>query len=340
VSRVLLVDWLGRGGIAQTTACWAAELRGEGREVEVVTRGGRELSQLVPGAMEAGEGLRQVAAHRAVVEAAASAIRATRPDTVVVQNYVLPVLEQAVYRAADDVGARLVAVIHDHRMHTVLAGNGIGLRRNLGRADAVATHSHFVADGVSQLTAAPLTVLPLVMFVPDTSDDPHPRGPGLTAVHFGILKRRYKGTALVAELAKQGVPGWKFTLVGAGAPTSLPGAMTIPHFADAGNLMALVGGANVALLPYSIATQSGAVALAQALGTVPVASAVGGIPEQIIDGQTGRLVPADVGATAWRAVLQELAADPAELEAIGKRARAQAWNDFDHFRAGVLALTA
>ena len=340
MSGVLLVDWLGRGGIAQTTACWAHELRRGGRDVDVVTRGGRELSEMLSGVTGAGQSLRQVAAHRAVVEAAASAIRAARPDTVVVQNYVLPVLERAVYRAANDVGARLVVVIHDHRMHTVLGGNRIGLRRNLRRADAVAAHSEFVADGVSRLTPAPVAVLPLVMFVPDSSDVPHPRGPGLTAVHFGILKRRYKGTELVAELAGGGVPGWKFMLVGAGAPASLPGATTIPGFVDAGDLMALVGSADAALLPYSIATQSGAVALAQALGTVPVASAVGGIPEQIVDGQTGRLVPVGAGAATWRAVLRDLAADPGQLEAIGKRARAHAREAHERFRDDVLALTA
>lgn len=340
MSGVLLVDWLGRGGIAQTTACWAAELRRGGRGVEVVTRGGRELSEMLPGVTGAGQSLRQVAAHRAVVEAATSAIRAARPDTVVVQNYVLPVLEQAVYRAANDVGARLVVVIHDHRLHTVLAGNRIGLRRNLRRADAVAAHSEFVADGVSRLTAGPVTVLPLVMFVPDTSDASHARGPGLTAVHFGILKRRYKGTALVAELAGEGVPGWKFTVVGAGAPASLPGATTIPRFADAADLIALVGGADAALLPYSIATQSGAVALAQALGTVPVASAVGGIPEQIVDGRTGRLVPAGAGVESWRAVLQELAADPGGLAQMRKESRAFAQESYREFGAGVLVLTA
>ena len=345
MTSVLLVDWLGRGGIAQASACWAAELRAAGCEVAVVTRGGRELGELVPGVTGAGEGRKQLAAHRAVAEAAAGAIRQQRPDTVVVQNYVLPVLESPVYRAAGDVGARLVQVVHDHRLHTVLAGNRIGLRRNLGRADVVATHSNFVADAVGGLTGGPVTVLPLplhlVMFSPDAGAGGPSRRPegDLSAIHFGILKRRYKGTGLVTELAAQGVPGWTFTLVGAGAPASLPGANSVPRFAPADELMELVGAADVALLPYSMATQSGAVALSQALGTAPVASAVGGIPEQIVDGETGRLVPAGAGPEAWRGVLAELAADPASVDAMGKRARAHAWEAHDRFRAGVLALT-
>lgn len=342
MSGVVLVDWLGRGGIAQASACWAAELRRTGRDVSVVTRGGRELADLLPGVTGAGEGRRQLAAHRAVAEAAAAVIRTGRPDTVVIQNYVLPALEHPVYRAARAVGARLVVVIHDHRLHTVLAGNRIGLRRNLDRADVVAAHSQFVADGINRLTTRAVHILPLplhlVMFAPDPSD-PCPRAEGdLGGIHFGILKRRYKGTALVAELAREGVPDWRFTLVGAGAPASLPGATTVPRFAEASELMALVGEADAALLPYSMATQSGAVALAQALGTVPVASAVGGIPEQIVDGETGRLVPAGASTGAWRDVLGELAADRAGLYAMGRRARACAREAHDRFRAAVISM--
>ena len=346
MSSVLLVDWLGRGGIAQATACWAAELRAAGRDVALVTRGGRELAQLVPGVTGAGEGRGQLAAHRAVAEAAADAIRDRRPDTVVVQNYVLPVLEQPVYRAAGDVGARLVVVVHDHRLHTLLAGNRIGLRRNLRQADVVATHSECVAAAVGHLSSSPVRVLPLplhlVMFSPEAGAG-GPSRPGaedLSAIHFGILKRRYKGTGLVTDLATEGVPGWRFTLVGAGAPASISGATTVPRFAEAGELMELVAAADVALLPYSMATQSGAVALSQALGTAPVASAVGGIPEQIVDGETGRLLPAGAGPDAWRAALAELAADRPWVEAMGKQARAHAWDAHDRFRAEVLALTA
>lgn len=346
MSGVLLVDWLGRGGIAQATACWAAELDRAGRSVVVVTRGGRELEGMVPGVMGTGEGRGRLQAHRAVAKAAAEAIRDRRPVTVVVQNYVLPVLENPVYQAAHEVGARLVVVIHDHRLHTLMAGNRVGLRRNLRRADVVVAHSRYVAEGVHRLTGGAVEVLPLplflVMFDPEagTGDGPATDLRGHTAIHFGILKRRYKGTDLVAALAEQGVTGWNFTFVGAGAPATIPGALTIPRFAEAHELLELVGRADVALLPYSKATQSGAVALSQALGTVPVASAVGGIPEQIVDGETGRLVPAGAGPDVWRRLLDDLAADPAALQTMAKQARVHAREAHDRFRHEVLALTA
>lgn len=344
MSGVVLVDWLGRGGIAQATACWAAELDRAGRSVAVVTRGGRELAGMVPGVTGTGEARGQLQAHRAVAQAAAEAIRDQRPATVVVQNYVLPVLERPVYQAAHEVGARLVVVIHDHRLHTPMAGNRVGLRRNLRSADVVATHSRYVAEGVHRLTGGPVEVLPLplflVMFDPEagTGDRPSTEHQGHTAIHFGILKRRYKGTDLVAALAEQGVAGWNFTLVGAGSPATIRGALTVPRFVGAHELMELVGGADVALLPYSKATQSGAVALSQALGTVPVASAVGGIPEQIVDGETGRLIPASAGPEVWRRVLDDLAADPAALQGMAKQARAHAWEAHDRFISGILEM--
>ncbi len=37
-SSVLMIDWLGRGGIAQCTEAWAIELGGAGHAVTVVTR--------------------------------------------------------------------------------------------------------------------------------------------------------------------------------------------------------------------------------------------------------------------------------------------------------------
>jgi len=280
-----------------------------------------------------------------VARAAAEAILSGRPDIVVVQNYLLPVLEQPVYQAARKVDARLVVVIHDHRLHTVLAGNRVGLRHNLRRADVVATHSHYVARGVRRLSDRPVTVLPLPLhLVIDTGAGARDRtaddGGSHSAIHFGILKRRYKGTGLVANLAAGGVPGWNFTLVGAGAPATLVGAVTVPGFAEAGELMEMVGRADVALLPYSKATQSGAVALSQALGTVPVASAVGGIPEQIVDGKTGRLLPPGAGPAEWGAVLRDLASDPAHLCEIGRQAQTSARSDHKRFTSQILNLMA
>ncbi len=81
---------------------------------------------------------------------AAHQIRDHTPEVVVVQNYVAPVLEGPVFAAARDIGARVVIVVHDHRLHTAKAGTRSGLRRELRRADVVVTHTEFVARGVRE----------------------------------------------------------------------------------------------------------------------------------------------------------------------------------------------
>ncbi len=62
---------------------------------------------------------------------------------------------------------------------------------------------------------------------------------------------------------------------------------------------------------------------AQACGTPVVAMAVGGVPEQVLDGQTGRLVPAG-DAEAMADILAGLLDDPRGREAMGWRAAAVA----------------
>jgi len=64
-----------------------------------------------------------------------------------------------------------------------------------------------------------------------------------------------------------------------------------------------------------------------ACGTAVVASAVGGIPEVVSDGETGLLVPPDdPGALAG--ALNALIADPAHATALGRAGRERAVAEF------------
>jgi glycosyltransferase involved in cell wall biosynthesis len=141
----------------------------------------------------------------------------------------------------------------------------------------------------------------------------------------------------MATLAAEGVDGWAFALAGVGAP-SYPGAQSVDRFLEPGELVATVRAADAVLLPYRHATQSGAVVLAQALGTVPVVSAVGGIPEQVEDGVSGLLVEPDAGPAAWRERLA-LLGDDRLRERLAAQAQAAVWRDHEVFRRAIHGLT-
>ncbi|GMU78785.1 MAG: hypothetical protein AMXMBFR46_15790 [Acidimicrobiia bacterium] len=338
-SSVLMIDWLGRGGIAQCTEAWAIELGGAGHAVTVVTRPDRELGAGRVPTIGAPPRRGRVRAHLAVARTATERIRDERPSVVVVHNYVLPPLEARVFDAARAVGARVVAVVHDDRLHTLGAGTRAGLRRRLREADVVVTHTRFVAEGVRRFTGrTDVTVLPVPGQIGLVSREPTPprlpSGPLLWAGHFGVLRRRYKGGDLVEGLARAGVPGWGFVAAGAGAPRDAPGLVALPGYLSPEALLGVVSATDVTLAPYRRATQSGAVVLAHLLGSVPVASAVGGIPEQIEDGVDGVLLAPDAPAPAWRTALDDLA-DEERRKDMAVAGIARSWRDHEDFVRGI-----
>jgi glycosyltransferase involved in cell wall biosynthesis len=316
---VVLVDWLGRGGIAQTTEAWAIELRRLGAEVFVVTRPGRDLLNSVEsGAEVASDRLGRVGAHRSVVASAASLIKSERPAGVIIQNYVIPMLERPVLAAAESVGADVIIVVHDHQMHTWRAGTRAGLRESLRRATLIVAHSAFVGDRVSSFAGRDVLVIPHPRVVgalaePDAEPILAPGRPGdRLALHFGIVNRQYKGADVVVEMARLGLAGWRFACVGVGAPSGTRNLTSVARFLSEGELAAAVAASDVTLLPYRRASQSGAVSFAQSSGSVPIASAVGGIPEQIRHRESGLLVPPGATAAEWIGILAEL--DEQDLE--------------------------
>jgi len=335
---VLLVDWLGRGGIAQTTDAWAGELRAAGAPVLIATRPGRELA--ATGSRGSGPTGR-VAAHRAVVRRAVDLIEEHRPATVVVQNYLAPPLEWPVLAAARRAGAVVVLVVHNHQPHSWWAGTAAGLGRSLRMADVVVAHSGYVARAVSAAVGGRDVVqvpLPVPADVPRPGDGRAPVDDDrLTAIHFGVLRRDNKGTRTVLDLADAGVPGWRFLVVGAGAPAAAPGAEVVPGYVSSAFLLDAVAGSAASVLPNRSASQSAAVVLAQALGSVVVTTAVGGVAEQVDDGVTGRLLARGAPPAAWRRALADLA-DPAARAPLAAAAQRKVWDDHARFAAAVREL--
>jgi len=339
------VDWLGRGGIAQTSDQWIRTLMAAGADVSVATRRGRDLSEADHGARVLAPPRWSIPApmgqHVALVALVCRHIAQDRPDVVILQNYVLPELELPVLLAARRYQARSVLVAHESQTRYAPSGHKRLLATELRHADVVVCHTRFVAGELEQFAGGlPIEVFPLpvvssvVNKVGETTSLVPP-GPGLVGLHLGHLQRSYKGTAKVVQLAHLGVPGWRFALVGTGAPRDVHGVVSVPRFLTEAEVANTVASAAAVVLPYVRICQSAVVSLAQALGTVVVSSSVGGIPEQVPK-NTGILLDPDASAWQWRQAL--LGLDNDARAGITARARELAYANQREFVSGVRAI--
>ncbi len=145
------------------------------------------------------------------------------------------------------------------------AGWGAGLRGLVRGADLVVAHSAYVAERLRAATSPSPPARPPGRRPRTPAPAGTPPGP-LVAVHFGVVRRRYKGTATVTALARAGVPGWTFAVAGAGAPPAAPWLASVAGYVDTGVLLDLVARSDATVLPYRLATQSGSAVLAMAWG--------------------------------------------------------------------------
>jgi glycosyltransferase involved in cell wall biosynthesis len=327
VTDVLLVDWLPRGGIAQTTDAWRRVALDAGLDVHVVGRAGDELRPDLAVDRRLPTKLGAVEAHLRLVRRAIAAVRELRPATVYVQHTWAPAVERRLVEAARAGGSRTVLAVHNAQPHERRAGLTAGLDRLLDSADVLVAHSAFVAG---RLGGRPTVRVPLPELVSVSQAAPAPI-PGLEpvagvrrAVAFGVLHRGYKGVEALPALADALGDGWEVVAAGAGCPPQR-GVRTREGYLSSAELRWLIESADAAVLPYRAASQSAAVGIAQSLGVAPVVSAVGGIPEQVADGLTGILVAPDAGPGRWAdAVRRSTAIDPEALRAEASQASADA----------------
>lgn len=313
VRTIVLVDWLGRGGIAHCSEAWVEVLRGEGADVLLATRPGRELATSVPPAISAGVGISgALGAHLTLIARITREVVRVRPDVVILQNFVVPHVEVALVVAAQRAGVEVVLVAHEPAPSRAAPGGARALRHLFRRVDRLVVHSAFVGDlvggasGRSDIACIPLPLPVGLLALRGVDVSVLPVRDGLLALHVGNLHRSYKGTGMLVDVVGAPLPPWSFGLVGRGAPPTA-GATSVDRFLTPAELVATVESSHAVLLPYRSASQSGVVVLAQALGAVVLATRVGGLAEQVEDGVDGLLLGIDAPASAWREQLSALA---------------------------------
>lgn len=263
-------------------------------------------------------------------------LRRERPDVVLtVMPHVWTPLLVAAIRA---LGIRYATIIHDAVPHPgdPAARLTRWLRSEAFSADLTVTLSRSVADTLVAAGVSRDQILAL--FHPDMEVLPRsgirrrrPRSAPLALLFLGRI-HAYKGvdTLLEAMLALgTSDPVARLTIAGQGDTKSLAplvaatGTRLINKWLSETEIGELLDTHDAIVLPYREASQSGVAALAFAAGMPVVAFPVGGIVEQVTDGETGVLAPGQ-DAHALAAAIGRLAREPGLLEGIRARLSATA----------------
>lgn len=215
----------------------------------------------------------------------------------------------------------------------------------LRRADAICSTSHAMKRELAHYTPKPVAVTPFG--VDTTAFAPRPR-PADGTVVFGLVKTmqpRYgidtllRGYRAFADLVSpEQFAATRLVLVGGGPNLEQYRALArtlglgerveftgqILH----ADVPAAINGFDVQFVPSDAESFGVAAVEAMASGVPVVVSDVGGLPEVVLHGVTGYVVPArDPAAIAER--MRELAADPATRVRLGAAGRAHAVADYE-----------
>jgi glycosyltransferase involved in cell wall biosynthesis len=233
-------------------------------------------------------------------------------------------------------GCPLVLTAHDIMPREPRPGQLAAQRHLYERFDAIVVHSeHGRGRLVDELGVDPGRVHVIAhgafthLAERGQQDDcpPEFQTDGPVVLCFGLM-RPYKGIEVLlqawrgiadAELWIVGMPRMDISSLRADAPA---GVRFVPRFIDEDELPAYFKRADLVVLPYLQADQSGVLFTALAFGKPLLLSNVGGFPE-ITESGAARVVPAG-DANALRQALRELLGGRALLEDMGEKATAAA----------------
>lgn len=248
-------------------------------------------------------------------------VRCERPDAVV--NLMPHIWTPLLCRAIRGCGVKYATIIHDAKRHPGdIPGYLTSWLRSEGRfADCVLALSEKVKDQLLSLATVEPEKIKRV-FHPDLHYDMYPRqkrvpGEMLRLLFFGRI-RKYKGLALLLDaierLDREGVR-IKLGVVGAGNIRALRqrlfrlNAEVINRWINDNEVGPLFARYDATVLPYLEASQSGVAALSFGHALPVIALPVGGLAEQIIDGETGILATEATGEALARAIRRLIESD-------------------------------
>jgi glycosyltransferase involved in cell wall biosynthesis len=233
---------------------------------------------------------------------------------------------------------RIVLTVHDPSPHegrdAAIAQRLDRYRRYVRRAAAVVLvhgdHCRRAYQAVRDDADQPVTAIDHGVILADTPPPPRVAERPLSVLCFGRMEA-YKGLYVFLDaLNLLDARGIRPDVLVAGTGPELdrlePAFARLPHvrvenaFVASSRLIDAMREADVVVMPYLAATQSGVLAAALGNGRFVVASRVGGIPDIIDDGDNGLLVPPG-DAPALADALQRVADDPALRERLAAGAR-------------------
>lgn len=213
-------------------------------------------------------------------------------------------------------------------------------------ANHVTVPSHFLREKVLDLapgTETRMSIIPFGVTIPDHAYDPPPLKP--TRICFmKALMHRYGPDILLRAIAKvkESIPDIRLSIAGTGemetvlrrltAELDLEENVSFVGFVDNREIYSFISKHHFMAMP-SLEESFGVAAVETAAsGRAVIATNVGGIPEVVLDGETGLLVPpGDVDALA--AAIVRLSTDEALNRRLGDNGREFARSRFDWERS-------
>lgn len=190
-----------------------------------------------------------------------------------------------------------------------------------------------------------VSVIPHPMYTLFRRWRPRTAGANRVILCFGRIEA-YKGlgTLIQAFLSiRKSLDGWKLIIAGSGPlPPSIAASADedikiLNRYMSDREVARLMHATAIVALPYTSATQSGVIALAQAFGRPVIATSVGGLKEMVVQGKTGILIPPG-NVPAMANAMKSLAGNRKRLARLQRSTAAlsrTAWHPRDIARAHV-----